>query len=147
MPYAPLTGVLPDVLLLAGPFVDTEHPAVKTGCLGAGRTFASLFAELTQRLSAWQAAHPGVRVALLPSPKDAHHAPVFPTPAYALHASAEGVSSVQSPVTMAVGRGVVVGASAVDVLKAMGPVELARGVTPGTNKMAALAGHVVGQRR
>jgi hypothetical protein len=43
--------------------------------------------------------------------------------------------------------GVVFGATCMDVIKALSAAELARGGPPGVDRLAALASHVVGQRR
>eukprot|EP00798_Chlamydomonas_sp_ICE-L_P021544 gene21544-28536_t len=163
----------PDLLLLMGPFVDVEHPLIKSGTLDC--TFDKIFQEqVLSRLSSWQQQNPSSRVTLMPSVRDAHALPVFPQPAMPLRASSSAaaaghagfasnpaaaalaasmdgaaVSSIQNPCSFAVSthasNSVVVSACSTDVIKHLSSVEHAK-VPAGQDRMAAVASHVVGQR-
>jgi hypothetical protein len=125
-------------------------------------------------INSWAARHPSTRVLLLPSTRDIHHAPVFPTPPFTLpggfaNSSTTTVESLPSPCLFeaaapttsaasttqagtsngnkSVQGGLVFGATCVDVIKALSASELCRGGPQGADRLAALAGHVVGQRR
>mmetsp|Transcript_4249 Transcript_4249/g.9247 ORF Transcript_4249/g.9247 Transcript_4249/m.9247 type:complete len:633 (+) Transcript_4249:69-1967(+) len=151
--YEPLTELLKycsdkqaDVLVLLGPFVDVEHPAVKDGRVD--RTFEQLYKdEILRRVSQWQATSPqaqSCRVALLPAVRDAHAVPAFPQPPLEVPASAaERISSLQNPCTFTA-RGLMVSASSQDFLKHVSSTELSRGPCP--DRLGALSAHVLGQR-
>lgn len=82
--YEPLKDLLayaaaekPDCVMLLGPFVDTEHPAVKAGSLDV--TFDHLFATAVRSaVETLCEQSPGTRVVLVPSTRDAHLDLVFP---------------------------------------------------------------------
>ena len=155
--YAPLDALLealaaraapPALLVLLGPFVDAEQPAVAAGELDA--TFAAVFARrVLARVRAWQErlASP-CQVVLLPSARDAHALPVFPQPALEAPPGALGggeVACLQNPALFSAGGALAVGATTHDVLRALAGSELQRG-PPAGDRLAALASHLVGQR-
>ncbi|KAH8495455.1 hypothetical protein H0E87_018581 [Populus deltoides] len=76
---------LPQLLVLMGPFVDSEHPEVKKGAVD--RSFDELFCqEILRRLQDHvEYAGSNVRVILVPSIRDAQHDFVFPQPAFDIH--------------------------------------------------------------
>ena len=89
--YDPLAALLealrpspPDLLLLLGPFVDAEHPRVSDGLCPC--PLGALLSEgVAGRLAAWRASLPqphrtALRVALVPSVRDAPAHPTFPQP-------------------------------------------------------------------
>jgi hypothetical protein len=89
--YDPLTALLealrpnpPDLLLLLGPFVDAEHPRVADGLCPCPLD-ALLSDGVAARLASWRASLPqphrtALRVALVPSVRDAPAHPTFPQP-------------------------------------------------------------------
>jgi hypothetical protein len=89
--YDPLTALLeslrpspPDLLLLLGPFVDAEHPRVADGLCPCPLD-ALLSQGVAARLASWRASLPqphrtAMRVALVPSVRDAPAHPTFPQP-------------------------------------------------------------------
>jgi DNA polymerase alpha subunit B len=89
--YDPLTALLealrpnpPDLLLLLGPFVDAEHPRVSDGLCPCPLD-ALLSEGVAGRLASWRASLPqphrsAMRVALVPSVRDAPAHPTFPQP-------------------------------------------------------------------
>ncbi|KAK9825396.1 hypothetical protein WJX81_000373 [Elliptochloris bilobata] len=153
--YAPLEALLawaaaarPDVLLLLGPFVDAEHPAVAGGLLP--ETFDALFAEQVLSHVEAYARGPGAgaHVALVPSPRDVHHDAVFPAPPLVLPPCAPiNLHALPNPTTFRVNE-VVVGVATPDLLKHLAgqeAVKVAQGTGAG-DRMGALAAHVLGQR-
>lgn len=151
--YEPLAALLdycraqrPNVLLLAGPFVDDQHPRVADGQLDV------LFEELYQsavvepiRAFVASAEGAGTRVLLLPAVRDAHHHPVFPQPPLDEVAGAPAVTPLANPTTLALDE-VVLGVSSADWLLGVTSQELAEGPAAAGDRMAALAGHLLSQR-
>jgi hypothetical protein len=135
----------PALLVLVGPFVDVENPAVATGALDV--TFQSLFAhQVVARVSAWQERLPSpCQVVLVPSVRDAHAMPVFPQPPLDVPGAADGVVCLQNPSCFDAGGAMVVGCTSADVLRALAGTELQQG--PRTDRITALASHLLGQRR
>jgi DNA polymerase alpha subunit B len=86
MDYTPLRDLLryvrdnnADALLLVGPFVDTDHPHVKSGALEV--TFDDLFAQAVQtQVEDACDETPDLKVLLVPSVRDAHTDMVYPQP-------------------------------------------------------------------
>ncbi|GJX84087.1 DNA polymerase alpha subunit B, partial [Tanacetum coccineum] len=87
--FEPLSDLLayaqrkqPQLLLLLGPFIDSEHPEIKKGALN--RTYDELFRlEILRRLQDYvEYMGSGARVVLVPSIRDAHHDFVFPQPPF-----------------------------------------------------------------
>ncbi|KXZ48752.1 hypothetical protein GPECTOR_25g336 [Gonium pectorale] len=156
MSYSPLDELLsycsatpPDVLLLLGPFVDSEAPGLASG--SADRTADALLREeVLRRLAAWRSGHGATTLALMPAVRDATAVPVLPQPpmtaAAALVGPAEKVVALQNPATAAVGP-LLLAAGASDLLKGLSASEVSR-VPPGTavERLPALASHVLGQR-
>jgi len=80
--YEPLYALLdkvahihPNLLILAGPFVDVKNDNIATGKLD--KTFQKLFDEVVAKLK-----HVACKVVLVPSLRDAHHDNVFPQPPF-----------------------------------------------------------------
>ncbi|GKD15499.1 DNA polymerase alpha subunit B [Tanacetum coccineum] len=87
--FEPLSDLLayaqrkqPQLLVLLGPFIDSEHPEIKKGALN--RTYDELFRlEILRRLQDYvEYMGSGARVVLVPSIRDAHHDFVFPQPPF-----------------------------------------------------------------
>nr|POE58034.1 isoform 2 of dna polymerase alpha subunit b [Quercus suber] len=79
------TRKLPQVLILLGPFVDSEHPEIKKGT--TDRSFDEIFhVEILRRLQDHvEYMGSNARVILVPSIRDANHDFVFPQPAFEIH--------------------------------------------------------------
>lgn len=85
--YSPLDSLLasvvtkrPEVLILCGPFIDSENSAVRSGTLQylPDQIF---HLEITLRLNELKEKCPEIRVLLIPSLKDLHSDYIFPQPA------------------------------------------------------------------
>ncbi|VAI79658.1 unnamed protein product [Triticum turgidum subsp. durum] len=77
----------PQLLILMGPFIDSDHPEIKKGT--SDQSFHDIFHfEILRKLQDFtQYLGHNVRVILVPSVRDAHHDAVFPQPAFDLHLS------------------------------------------------------------
>jgi len=153
--YQPLADLLdslrsspPDVLILMGPFIDVQHPVIKCGG-PEEHTFEELFIERVSELL-HRFLGPGVRtsVVLVPSTRDALHPFVFPQPPLStesLELPSEAVC-LSNPCTFRV-RGVTIGISTNDILKALAAEEAPRqDSTKPSDRMARLADHLVSQQ-
>ncbi|KAL9353140.1 hypothetical protein Peur_055820 [Populus x canadensis] len=140
---------LPQLLVLMGPFVDSEHPEVKKGAVD--RSFDELFCqEILRRLQDHvEYAGSNVRVILVPSIRDAQHDFVFPQPAFDIH-----LPNLEHQITGLTNPGIFeanqvkVGCCTVDILKQISGEEMSRNPTDGTpsDRMSRLANHIVSQR-
>ncbi|RZB73294.1 DNA polymerase alpha subunit B isoform D [Glycine soja] len=68
----------PQLLVLLGPFVDSEHPDIKKGTVDT--SFDEIFEEILKKLEEY--VDSATRVLLVPSIRDANHDFVFPQPAF-----------------------------------------------------------------
>ncbi|KAF8378143.1 hypothetical protein HHK36_029480 [Tetracentron sinense] len=77
----------PQLLVMLGPFVDSEHPEIKKGTLD--RSFDEIFqVEILRKLQDYsEFMGPAARVLLVPSIRDANHVFVFPQPAFDIPSS------------------------------------------------------------
>ncbi|EHA8586281.1 putative DNA polymerase alpha subunit B [Cocos nucifera] len=75
----------PQLLILMGPFIDSEHPDIKKGTVE--RSFDGIFhVEILRKLQDYtEYMGSAARVILVPSVRDAHHDFVFPQPAFNIH--------------------------------------------------------------
>lgn len=154
--FEPLTELLayagrklPQLLVLMGPFVDSEHPEVKKGAVD--RSFDELFCqEILRRLQDHvEYAGSNVRVILVPSIRDAQHDFVFPQPAFDIH-----LPNLEHQITGLTNPGIFeanqvkVGCCTVDILKQISGEEMSRNPTDGTpsDRMSRLANHIISQR-
>lgn len=165
--YAPLTALLakavevrPDALVLIGPFVDEQHPALSNAEVPC--SYQELFErQVLAKLSEFiedQIQDDGkiTHVVLLPSTRDVHHQPVYPQPPFAEsnvvpEHCAPYLHYANNPAHVSIG-GVRIGACSVDTLFLLGQQELARTPpvaegAPKPDRMARLASHVLGQRQ
>lgn len=147
--FRPLTVLLeyaatvnPDMLLLAGPFLDADHPVVRNGELL--ETFDSVFLNrVVEKLEEFHRRRGGkTRVGLLPSPRDVHHDPIYPQPPLRLP---DEIAALPNPATFDC-NGVVIGCSSVDWLMSCTKEEISASSKP-ADRLPAMAAHVLAQRR
>jgi DNA polymerase alpha subunit B len=162
--YAPLDDLLrqvrtnnADVLLLMGPFVDAEHPLIRSGRVG-GATFEQLFEQLVLARLREQLAGLPIQVLLMPSPRDVHHEFVYPQPAMPLpegfpvgpsdahHGVQWSVRSLPNPACFRVNEATFAATSA-DVIFHLGSDEVSKGGgdVP-SERIGRLASHLIQQR-
>lgn len=153
--YEPLMELLdfarkkqPNVLLLMGPLVDSDHPLFKLGAVD--RTFAEIFQEeVLRRIEDYcDEMGSGARVVLVPSIRDAHHDFVFPQPPFDL-TSLKGphnqITSLGNPSQFSLNE-LTIGCCTVDVLRHLSSEEAARVPAGATgDRLARLAAHMIGQ--
>ncbi|XP_010531637.1 PREDICTED: DNA polymerase alpha subunit B isoform X2 [Tarenaya hassleriana] len=138
----------PQLLVLLGPFVDSDHPEIKKGTVDA--TFDEVFqTEVLSKLQDYaECMGSEARVVLVPSIRDANHDFVFPQPPFDIRIPdlEHQIISVSNPGTLEANQ-VKVGWCSVDVVKQLSGEEIARnpsGVTG--DRMARLASHLLRQR-
>ncbi|KAL5760099.1 hypothetical protein ACOSQ2_018937 [Xanthoceras sorbifolium] len=154
--FEPLTELLahasrkqPQLLILLGPFVNSEHPQIKKGTVDM--SYDEIFRlEVLRRLQD-HVEYMGseVRVILVPSIRDANHDFVFPQPAFEIHPSniKHQVTSLTNPGRFEANQ-VKVGCCTVDILKQLSGEELSRNPKDGapSDRMSRLANHILSQR-
>ncbi|XP_077227230.1 DNA polymerase alpha 2 [Tasmannia lanceolata] len=140
----------PQLLIMLGPFLDSEHPEIKKGTVN--RSFDEIFRiEVLRRLQDY-AEYMGssARVVLLPSTRDANHDFVFPQPAFDIHPSEDlkhQITCLANPGIFNVNE-VIVGCCTVDILKQLSSEEIWRmpADKPSSDRMGRLATHLLSQR-
>ncbi|XP_028060004.1 DNA polymerase alpha subunit B-like [Camellia sinensis] len=152
--FEPLTELLayarrkqPQLLLLLGPFIDSEHPEIKKGVVN--RTFDEIFRlEILGRLQDYveymgSAAH----VILVPSIRDANHDFVFPQPGFDIQQAdlKHQITSLTNPGIFSANE-IKVGCCTVDILKQLSGEEISRNPSGGSKqRMNRLANHLLSQ--
>ncbi len=149
MQYWPLNALLdtvekkrPDVLVLAGPFVDCRHKDVILGNLKTTfeEHYAGVIHTVAQKLAPF-----GTRIVVLPSPDDAHHLPVFPQPPARAPGDMPNVEFLPNPATFTI-NDVTFGVVGTDVLKHLSKQEISRRAKGDkTSRLVRLASHLLSQ--
>ncbi|XP_062110595.1 uncharacterized protein LOC133822327 [Humulus lupulus] len=140
---------LPQLLILLGPFVDSEHPEIEKGTTNMSYNEIFHF-EILRRLQdylEYMGSHS--RVILIPSIRDANHDFVFPQPAFDIHPLdlKHQVAGLTNPGLFEANQ-VKIGCCSVDILKHLSGEEISRnpaGGGPG-DRMGRLVNHILGQR-
>ena len=147
--YEPLAALLehaatqkPDILLLAGPFVDADHPQVRGGLLE--ETFDQIYeSRVAAQLADFSSKVDGVtKILLVPTPRDVHHDPIFPQGP--MPDNTEDITHLPNPCTFKC-NDVVLGCSSVDWLMSCTKEEISRASKP-ADRLPALASHILNQR-
>ncbi|KAL5552508.1 hypothetical protein UlMin_039909 [Ulmus minor] len=140
---------MPQLLILLGPFVDSEHPEVKKGTID--KSFDEIFQfEILRRLQdCTEFMGSQARVILVPSTRDANHDAVFPQPAFDIHPPdlKHQITSLTNPGIFEANQ-VKIGCCSADILKHLSGEEISRHPKDGApiDRMANLASHILGQR-
>ncbi|CAN0896193.1 DNA polymerase alpha subunit B [Linum grandiflorum] len=132
--YEPLSELLayarrkqPQLLILLGPFIDSDHPDIKKGTVDM--SFDDIFRlEIIKRVQDYvEHMGPNARVILMPSIRDANHDFVFPQPAFDINPPdlEHQVTSITNPGTFEANK-VKFGCCTVDILKQLSGEELSR---------------------
>ncbi|XP_076392479.1 DNA polymerase alpha subunit B isoform X3 [Megachile rotundata] len=134
----------PNVLILVGPFIEYTHPEIKKCTLKDTyqEFFDKILARITQCLQGKD-----THVVLVPSNRDVHHDPVYPTPEFILNTHRIGsnmanVYSMPDPCIISV-EGLKIGITSVDVLRHLGQHEVSN--MSGMDRVGRLADHVLSQ--
>ncbi|RAL53350.1 unnamed protein product [Cuscuta campestris] len=153
--FEPLTELLayarrkqPQLLVLLGPFIDSDHPEIKKANMH--KTFDEMYQdEIVGRLKDYvEYMGSSVQVILVPSIRDAHHDFVFPQPAFEIPKadSILQLRSISNPGTFCANE-VKVACCTVDILKQLSAEEISRNPQGGAKqRMSTLASHVLNQR-
>lgn len=148
-----------DTIILLGPFLDAEHPQIRTGDFDAPpnaspdqATMTDLFRHhISSALQAFTARNSTCNVILVPSLRDAHHpSPAFPQDKFTkrelgLGAAGKMVQCVTNPMTLSMNE-IVVGMSSIDILSMLRAEEISGGKARGTNFYERGARNVLEQR-
>lgn len=148
-----------DTVILLGPFLDAEHPQIRTGDFDPPPTSTPDQATLTDlfrhhissALQTFCAQNPTCNVILVPSLRDAHHhAPAFPQDKFlkrdlALGSAGKMVHCVTNPMTLSINE-ITVGMSSIDTLSMLRGEELTAGKARSTNLYERGARNLLEQR-
>ncbi|XP_022151968.1 DNA polymerase alpha subunit B isoform X2 [Momordica charantia] len=153
--FEPLTELLayarrklPQLLILLGPFVDSEHSDIKRGIVEMSLEELFNF-EILRRVQDY-AEHmgPDARVLLMPSVRDANHAEVFPQPAFDIPSELKlQISCLPNPGILEANQ-VKIACCTTDILRHLSGEELSRNLTKGStnDRLSTLASHILRQR-
>ncbi|XP_054806485.1 uncharacterized protein LOC129309119 isoform X2 [Prosopis cineraria] len=140
----------PQLIILMGPFIDTEHPDIKKGA--TERTFDEIFRiEILRRLEDYvECMGSAVRILLVPSIRDANHDFVFPQPAFDVNLRdlKPQIASLTNPGIFEANE-VKIGCCTVDILKHLSGEEISRISADGkpSDRMSRLVNHILKQQR
>ncbi|KAL3835659.1 hypothetical protein ACJIZ3_010395 [Penstemon smallii] len=137
----------PQLLVLLGPFVDSDHPELRKGTVD--RTFDEIFhLEILGKLQDYiECMGSVVQVILMPSTRDANHDFVFPQPAFDVHPSEfnHQIRSISNPGVFCANE-VKVACCTVDILKQLSAEEICRNPQGGSKqRLTNLAKHILNQ--
>ncbi|KAF8725458.1 hypothetical protein HU200_019981 [Digitaria exilis] len=142
----------PQLIILMGPFIDSDHPDIKKGTVD--QTFHDIFHfEIMRKIQDFtQYLGNTVRVILIPSVRDAHHDFVFPQPAFDLNLPEDithQISCLANPSLFSCNE-IHFGCCTVDILKQLSGEEISR-KSPGAvgkpgDRIGRLATHVLKQQ-
>ncbi|WCJ38686.1 DNA polymerase alpha subunit B [Euphorbia peplus] len=154
--FEPLTELLaharrkpPQLLILLGPFIDSEHPEIKKGTVRS--SFDDIFrVEILGRLQDYvDYMGSDARVLLVPSIRDANHDYVFPQPPFEIQSSNldHQITCLRNPGIFEANQ-VSVGCCTVDIIKQLSGEEMSRNPADGavSDRMSRLASHILNQR-
>ncbi|XP_059477922.1 DNA polymerase alpha subunit B isoform X2 [Neocloeon triangulifer] len=148
--YEPLQALMqyvkehkPHLLVLCGPFVDSIQQHVQDSVIDDSYElfFMRLLIDALKPIS-----NSHTQIVVVSSSRDAHHLPIFPSPPYTISPADKkdlpnNVTFVSDPCLLDV-DGVIVGITSTDILKHIGPCEIA---SQGTDRLGRLASHVLHQ--
>ncbi|GJN13452.1 hypothetical protein PR202_gb00159 [Eleusine coracana subsp. coracana] len=140
----------PQLVILMGPFIDSDHPDIKKGTVD--QSFRDIFYfEILRKVQDFtQYLANTVRVILIPSVRDAHHDFVFPQPAFDLNLPEDNthqITSLANPSLFSSNQ-IHFGCCTIDILKQLSGEEISRkppGGKPG-DRIGRLATHLVKQQ-
>ncbi|CAL9048189.1 unnamed protein product [Musa banksii] len=140
----------PQLVILMGPFVDSDHPEIKRGTVD--RVFDDIFhVEILRKLHDYtKYMGPSARVILLPSIRDAHHDFVFPQPAFDIRLPddiSHQIACLPNPGLFSANE-ITFGCCTIDILKQLSGEEISRTSTDtmSGDRMGRLVTHILGQR-
>ncbi|XP_015584966.1 DNA polymerase alpha subunit B [Cephus cinctus] len=147
--YGPLWDLMkqvvqnePHLLILIGPFIEFTHPEIEKGTIAD--TFQELFEQLVSKMMT-QLQGTCTQVVLIPSNRDAHHDPIYPTPEFFVSKAVQNpnLHLMPDPCMLSV-QGFTVGVTSVDSLMHLGREEITSNMM-GMDKLGRLANHLLSQ--
>ncbi|XP_020571946.1 DNA polymerase alpha subunit B [Phalaenopsis equestris] len=138
----------PQLLILMGPFLDSEHPEIKKGTVD--RLFDEIFSdEILRRLQDYiQYMGSASRIVLVPSIRDANHDFVFPQPAFDIEIpddAKQQISFLANPCSFSTNE-ILFDCCTVDILKQLSSEELSRNsFDASVDRIGRLAKHLLNQ--
>ncbi|GMI83477.1 DNA polymerase alpha 2, EMBRYO DEFECTIVE 2814 [Hibiscus trionum] len=139
----------PQLLILLGPFIDSEHPQIKKGT--ADLSFDDIFQTEVLRMvqDYLEYMGPTARLVMIPSVRDANHDFVFPQPAFDLDSLdvRHQITNLNNPGIFEADQ-VKIGCCTVDILKHLSGEEMSRHSAEGkpNDRLSRLASHILSQR-
>ncbi|CAH0551256.1 unnamed protein product [Brassicogethes aeneus] len=149
--YEPLNDILkyvvenqPNILILMGPFIEENHEGINNGQLT--ETFDALFEKIIENIMT-TLQEIDVEIIIMCSAKDAHHHPVYPTPAYKINKDYHKLTLVSDPCMVNI-NGLIIGGTTPDILFDISNSELYQDKTLSTpvDRLARLASHLLNQQ-
>ncbi|KAG7298053.1 hypothetical protein JYU34_018823 [Plutella xylostella] len=131
----------PHIVIMTGPFMDSEHVKVKDNTLA--ETYKSFFEKLLDSLGEISNTSPHTKICIVSNQSDAFHVNIYPTPPYTTRKKHPNIQFLPDPCTLNI-NGIYVGVTSTDVLMQISKEEISLGT--GGDKLARLAGHVIGQQ-
>ncbi|XP_035720667.1 DNA polymerase alpha subunit B-like isoform X1 [Vespa mandarinia] len=150
--YQPLFDIMervakeePHLLILIGPFVEYSHPEVKSTSIK--ETFQEHFERLLVKVMQYVLGKL-VKVIMVPSYRDVHHSPVFPTPEFLVNKdkmplNGENLYMMPDPCMLNI-EGLIIGITSVDSIKHIAKEEISN--LPTTDRLIRIADHILSQR-
>eukprot|EP00118_Oscarella_pearsei_P017167 m.169330 g.169330 ORF g.169330 m.169330 type:complete len:589 (+) comp38984_c1_seq9:94-1860(+) len=132
----------PDLVILLGPFVDSDHPMIKNCEIST--TFENHFTEVLRNHVFARVKKTSTSVLIVPSQRDVHHEYVYPQPAFSMPMKPDNVHLCPDPATVTV-NGIVFGLTSTDVLPHIRSNEVVN-FSDGRDRLAVLAKHLLHQR-
>ncbi|CAG9789223.1 unnamed protein product [Diatraea saccharalis] len=136
-----ITTHKPHVVIMTGPFMDSEHSMVKE--LSMAETFKSFFEKLVDSLGELNNSCPFTKIYIVSSLKDAFHVNIYPTPAYSSRRKHMNINFLPDPCTLNI-NGIIVGVTSTDVLMHISQEEISLGM--GGDRLSRLAAHIMQQQ-
>ncbi|KAK8579522.1 hypothetical protein V6N12_069846 [Hibiscus sabdariffa] len=139
----------PQLLILLGPFIDSEHPQIKKGTVDL--SFDDIFQTEVLRMvqDYLEYMGPTARLVMIPSVRDANHDFVFPQPAFDLDSLdvRHQITNLTNPGIFEADQ-VKIGCCTVDILKHLSGEEMSRHWVEGkpNDRLSRLASHILAQR-
>ncbi|XP_050879262.1 uncharacterized protein LOC127083078 [Lathyrus oleraceus] len=135
----------PQLLVLLGPFIDSEHPDIKKGTVDMDFDDIFRFQVLRKLEDYVEGMGSAVRVLFVPSIRDANHDFVFPQPAFDI--SLSQIASLPNPGIFEANE-VKVGCCTLDVLKQISGEEISRTAADAKpiDRLSRLTNHILNQQ-
>ncbi|XP_018649213.1 putative transforming growth factor-beta receptor type I [Schistosoma mansoni] len=131
----------PHVLILLGPFVDSEHPGIQSY---SETTYEELFQSRVNSVSEW-CSHLSIRLIIISSWRELHHDPVYPTPpidkSWIEKTPHLVIHFAPDPCLFQIGE-YVFGLTSVDILKDLSCEEISAGCS-GSDRITRLCRHIL----